>query len=442
MEDRLKRLVFSLLLVASSVVSASALTVAWGTVAAHAVTGSVNVYVGYADSLRSSPTNFPTPWNGDTGVTFEGCTGCAYDAGAVRVVNTSGATETIDSVTVTIDTCTYDIWPHGVSLPAGGQLVITQTVPGATSGCTSDGLFDTSDVGPGGSGYAGNCTPDGIKPTVDVSVNGTDTTYTDSAQVINTGGFDLASCPLNTNESTQWQLIGGSTCAGGATLTLAPASQLAVTGSTATVTATFTNNCTPPQGLQGATVNFTVISGPNTGAGGVGTSPTDANGQASFTYSSALTGTDTLQASVTNAAGTITSNNVTVTWFNAAPGGGSFVIGDKESAVGTSVTFWGSQWWKVNAMSGGSGPAAFKGFAGSPETPACGTAWSADPGNSTPPPAGPLPAYMAIIVSSSVGKSGSSISGDTPHIVIVKTNPGYAPDPGHAGTGTVVGIVC
>jgi len=26
--------------------------------------------------------------------------------------------------------------------------------------------------------------------------------------------------------------------------------------------------------------------------------------------------------------------------------------------------------------------------------------------------------------------------------VIVKTNGGYAPDPGHAGTGTVIGVVC
>jgi hypothetical protein len=49
---------------------------------------------------------------------------------------------------------------------------------------------------------------------------------------------------------------------------------------------------------------------------------------------------------------------------------------------------------------------------------------------------------MAVIVTSSAVKSGSTISGDTPHIVIVKTDPGYAPDPGQAGTGTVVSQVC
>jgi hypothetical protein len=122
--------------------------------------------------------------------------------------------------------------------------------------------------------------------------------------------------------------------------------------------------------------------------------------------------------------------------------GGNFVIGDLNSAIGTSVEFWGAQWAKMNGLSGGPAPASFKGFAESPKTPACGTNWSADPGNSTPPPAGPLPAFMAVIVTSLATQSGSTINGNTPHIVIVKTNPGYAPNPGHAGTGTVVLAVC
>ena len=49
---------------------------------------------------------------------------------------------------------------------------------------------------------------------------------------------------------------------------------------------------------------------------------------------------------------------------------------------------------------------------------------------------------LAVIVSSGVSKSGSVISGNTVHVVVVKTNPGYAPDPGHAGTGKVVATVC
>lgn len=49
---------------------------------------------------------------------------------------------------------------------------------------------------------------------------------------------------------------------------------------------------------------------------------------------------------------------------------------------------------------------------------------------------------MVIIVSNQITKSGSTIAGDTPHLVVVATNPGYAGNPGHAGTGTVVAALC
>jgi hypothetical protein len=49
---------------------------------------------------------------------------------------------------------------------------------------------------------------------------------------------------------------------------------------------------------------------------------------------------------------------------------------------------------------------------------------------------------MGVIVSSAITSSGSTIAGDTVHIVVVKTDAGYAADPGHAGTGTVVAAYC
>ena len=49
---------------------------------------------------------------------------------------------------------------------------------------------------------------------------------------------------------------------------------------------------------------------------------------------------------------------------------------------------------------------------------------------------------MGVIVTSSASQSGSQISGNTPHIVVVQTDPGYAPAVGHAGTGTVVAQFC
>jgi PKD domain len=132
----------------------------------------------------------------------------------------------------------------------------------------------------------------------------------------------------------------------------------------------------------------------------------------------------------------------TVLVFAFAPGGGSFVIGDDSSANGTAVTYWGSQWAKLNSLSGGAAPASFKGYAPTPASPTCGAGWSTGPGNSPTVPSGPLPDYMGVIAAGSAGKSGQGISGDIPQIVVVKTAPGYAPDPGHPGTGTVVAPVC
>ena len=399
--------------------------------------GTVGVFVGYADSLRSSPTNFPTPWAGSPGVTFEGCqppSACTYDAGAVRVVNNTNATVTVNSVAVHVDTCTFSGWPSATLAP-GDQLIVTQVAPGAASGCTGSGpngppLMDTSDVP-----FAGNCNPDGIKPTVDVTIDGTPTTYTDSGQILNTGGFDPGSCG-GTNESTQWTLVGSAACPG-AVLSLAPPSQTFSVGQSATVTATFANTCGQP--LSGVTVDFQVTSGPNNGLTGTGV--TDSSGQATFTYSSTQPGTDQLQASVTNPAGTIMSNTVTVTWTLVFAQGGSFVIGDLENHSGASVLWWGAQWWKANSMRGGSPPPSFKGFENGNSTPACGQAWTTDTGNSSNPPP-TVPPLMGVIVASHITQSGSTISGDIVHIIVVRTDSGYQPDPGHPGTGKVIAQVC
>ncbi len=126
---------------------------------------------------------------------------------------------------------------------------------------------------------------------------------------------------------------------------------------------------------------------------------------------------------------------------------GSFVIGDQNAAVGSATTFsdvefWGSDWWKENSLSGGPAPSAFKGFAESSSSPpTCRESWTTDTGNSSGPPA-TVPGFMEVIAASKITMSGSTISGDAPEVVVVKTNPGYLPDPGHKGTGTVVAEVC
>ena len=401
----------------------------------------IQVFVGYADLLRNDATNFPTPWVGSPNTIFYGCypastcTFATYDSGAVRVVNNTGSTVTVNSVAVHVSTCTFGGWPPAVLTP-GADLIVTQLTTGGTSvGCADPAHMDTSDVGPGGVDWALHCTAPvpAILPTVDITINGQTTTHTDSGQVLNTGGIDGACLG---DESAQWTIIGTGPCKG-SLLSLAPASQTRGVGTTATVNATFTNGCGQP--LSNVAVNFGILSGPNTGR--TGTGATNAVGMAPFSYSSAVTGTDTLRASVSNIQGNINSNTVTVTWVLFAPGGGAFVIGDLENANGGPVYWWGAQWWKKDPLSTGLAPAAFKGYEKSNLSPWCGQTWTTGPGNSPKPPAR-VSGTMAVIVSSHITKKGPVITGDIVHIVLVTTKPGYGPNPGHPGTGTIVSQLC
>jgi hypothetical protein len=123
-------------------------------------------------------------------------------------------------------------------------------------------------------------------------------------------------------------------------------------------------------------------------------------------------------------------------------GQGAFVIGDGNATVESHVTFWGARWWQENSLSGGAAPASFKGFADTTGETLCGSPWMTRPGNSSEPPDAPLPELIEVIVASEVGKSGPTIAGDAVGVALVRTDPGYKPDPGHAGTGTVVAKLC
>jgi sugar lactone lactonase YvrE len=120
-----------------------------------------------------------------------------------------------------------------------------------------------------------------------------------------------------------------------------------------------------------------------------------------------------------------------------------FVIGDLNSSVGSHVTFWGAQWAQQNALSGGSAPKSFKGFGAMPSgnPPSCGQSWATNPGNSSTPPA-TVPQFINVIVTSSVNKSGSRVSGTISKIATIQVDPGYSPDPGTPGTGTVTAVIC
>jgi hypothetical protein len=156
----------------------------------------------------------------------------------------------------------------------------------------------------------------------------------------------------------------------------------------------------------------------------------------------ATTGKFNVTTTINDAGGAATSTACPALIYAFPSGTGAFTIGDMSSAKGTDVTFWGGKWSKLNALSGGSAPSSFNGFGQSSAMPNCGVAWDAITGNGNAPAATALPSYMGVIVASSVTQAGSTDSGNAVHIVIVRTKPGYQPDSGHPGTGTVVAQVC
>jgi hypothetical protein len=180
-------------------------------------------------------------------------------------------------------------------------------------------------------------------------------------------------------------------------------------------------------------------------AGGPGLAPYTVSG--SHTYTS--TGPFTVTTTITDNGGSRTTATCQVLVFAFPTATGSFVIGDLADPlpiVGDSVTWWSSQWAQLNPMSGGPAPASMKGFAGFEDNPlgtprTCGSSWTTDTGNATPPPPS-VPLFMGVLVSSTITQNGSVITGNIKQVVVVHNNPGYAPDPGHTGTGTIVGIVC
>ena len=125
---------------------------------------------------------------------------------------------------------------------------------------------------------------------------------------------------------------------------------------------------------------------------------------------------------------------------------GSFALGDLSAGPGAAVTYWSSEWYLANALSGGVAPESFKGFINNPSVapPVCGVPWTTQQGGNSvvPPAAGAIPSYMGVVVSTGVAKTGPTTAGNIARIVVVQTAPGYSPNPGNRGMGTIVAQYC
>ena len=206
-----------------------------------------------------------------------------------------------------------------------------------------------------------------------------------------------------------------------------------------TLTAVLTEDDGPA--VVGRTVSFVLGSG---GSAQSCSGVTNASGGASCVIAvvNQPLGPGTVSASFAGDAYYLPSSASATTIVFQWTSGGSFVIGDGNAAIGATATFWSSQWNGANTVSGGVAPDSFKGFENNPAGPTtCGGTFSTRTGNS-PPPAGTVPSYTAMLVTSLVTKSGSVITGTKPAIVVVQLNAGYSPSPGHPGTAQVLAILC
>jgi len=200
----------------------------------------------------------------------------------------------------------------------------------------------------------------------------------------------------------------------------------------------------PPPSPAGQTVTFTLDGQTCSGV-------TDASGDVSCSISvSGSLGPKTISATFTGDAYYLGSSDSAQVVVFAFPSRGAFTLGDLTvaGAGSSTVTWWSHSWSSLNSLSGGFAPASFKGFAADVTTlpstsPAdvCGTSFATRTGNSAKPP-DTVPSYMGVIVGSSVTQSGSTISGAWGSVVVVRTDPGYDPNPGHPGTGTIVATFC
>lgn len=230
-----------------------------------AVSASVAIYVGYADTeVRAADSGicancFPSPWCGSPGVQFIGsstnyngnssdtgnCKGGGWDTAAILVTNTGITTLTLTNLTIVLPlpasgnrgtpSCdapqrpiTFDLWFgqkyyfDNASRPAylGGPITLAPGGQAIFAGTSSDGSytcptgnypsapakatydFDTSDAN-----FLSGCTPttDSISdPQIYLSVTGSaPLTPIDKGRVLDTGGIDTGNCG-HTAVDPQW----------------------------------------------------------------------------------------------------------------------------------------------------------------------------------------------------------------------------------------------
>jgi hypothetical protein len=196
------------------------------------------VQVGYADDLRLGPL-FPTPFcagEGNVQAFVGDSSHCGtgptqLDSGAIRIINTGASAISVDGLHVNVPTW-FGNGAGGVDLWTGALPIVLAPGNSAVFVQTAGENFDTSDFGLGIPPDPFNNCSQGVKPAVCAgnepivtpTVDGVATSFTDTAFILNTGGFDsvnsnpciggnneaVGNVPGACNESLPWRDIGGS----------------------------------------------------------------------------------------------------------------------------------------------------------------------------------------------------------------------------------------
>ncbi|MBV8201830.1 MAG: Ig-like domain-containing protein, partial [Acidobacteria bacterium] len=296
--------------------------------------GGIQIFVAYADTVRPNAT-FPTPWEGDPNIVSPGYrpgTGPPWDAGAIRLDNTTAGPLQVDKVTVDLQRPgpVYDLW-GSFTIPVHGSAILTQTI---AEGAGSN--FDTSDFPISPCNQPAPPSDPRI-PKITVTIGGLTASYLDSAHILDHFGWDTYySCGGGSDpESLQWRPLGVSGTQTAGQLALFPNVATTLLGAPYTATAIVTDAAGEP--LANVTVQFAVLSGPN--AGRSGQAVTDTRGTAPFSYSGSVAGVDTVKATITNQSGAaIVSNVVSATWvgsvtLNLTPASAAQAVGTPYNAT-------------------------------------------------------------------------------------------------------------
>jgi hypothetical protein len=283
-----------------------------------------------------------------------------------------------------------------------------------------------------------------------------------------TNASGVASCSVTIGEaagsySVTGGYAGGSTCGLPCLGASNGSNTFVVTKATTSVT-----NTSPPYAVTGMpiTLTGTVTTSAGSGPGGQPVTLTLGSGSTAQSCTGTASPTGVVSCTISNVNQTAGTVPVTVTYGGngyyqssstsatettaSLPSSGGFVVGDLTAdrtvsgspVNGTSVNFWGSQYWKNNSYSGVvNAPASMKGYISNAPSLSCGVNWTSNPGNSSNPPS-TVPVNMVTVVASTITQSGSTELGNIKHLVIVQTEAGYGPAPGHDGNGKIIATIC